>query len=291
MLLTNGGLVFVVWLGSSGIGGHDAHRIVFTGPVRGLAKGAEVQFNGIKVGEVKRIRLERDANHVLTDVSLDGDTPVRTNSVASIESQGISGVNDIQITAGSVARPLLRDATRDDPPVIRAKANAMSSLIQQGTEVVQRADEALDRVNRLLSDRNVADLSASTHDLRLLSDKIADSRTMIGHLQSASDKADAAMDDARAAAARVRGLADGDGRRAVTDAAAAMKELKATVADAHRAVAGLSGQGGALGQSAATTLQSLQQTSESLDALLRDLRQDPRGALGRGPGKERKLKL
>lgn len=290
-LLIIGGLVFAVWLGSSGIGGHDRYRIVFAGPVRGLAKGAEVQFNGIKVGEVKRIRIDpQDTGRVLADISVDNDTPVRVDSLASIESEGISGTNDIQITAGSRNRPLLRDASRDRPPVIRARADAMSSLIQGGTEVVQRAREALDRVNRMLSDRNVGDLTASLHDLRLLSDRLAANGAMIDHLSSASAKADAAMDDARAATGRVRALVDGDGRRAVASAADAMDELKATVRDAHAAVGSLSRQGGSLGASATSTLQALQQVSEELDGLVRDLRQDPRGTLGRGPGKERKLK-
>ena len=290
-LLIMGGLVFAVWLGSSGIGGHDRYRIVFTGPVRGLEKGATVQFNGIKVGEVKRVRIDpSDSRRVLTDISVEEDTPVRADSVASIESEGISGTNDIQITAGSSNRPLLRDVSRGDPPVIRAKSNAMSSLIQGGTEVVEHAREALDRINRLLSDRNVADLSASVRNLRLVSDRLAENGGMIDHLSSAAAKADATMDDARAAAARVRSLADGDGRRAVASAAEAMDELKSTVAEARAAVGELTRQGGALGTSATGTLQSLQRTSDALDGLINDVRQDPRGTLARGPGRERELK-
>src|SRR3546814_4699144 len=54
-------IVFVVWLGGSQFRrGHDLYRIMFVGPVRGLSKGGEVQFNGIKVGQIQNIRLDED---------------------------------------------------------------------------------------------------------------------------------------------------------------------------------------------------------------------------------------
>lgn len=286
-----GGLVFAVWLGGSGLGNRDTYRIVFTGPVSGLEKGGEVTFNGLKVGEIKRLRLAADdANHVLADISIDKNTPVRVDSLASIGMEGISGTSIVQISAGSPRRPLLRDVAGAKPPVIRAKADATASLLQGGEQVVKRATEALDRVNRLLSDQTVADVAAAARSLRSVSDDLAANRAMIGRAASAAAKADRAMDDARAAAAQVRRLADGDGRRAVASAADAMDDLKATVAEARTAVAGLSRQGGAMGASVTGTLQDLQRTSETLDALISDIRQDPRGVLGRGSGKERELK-
>ncbi len=286
-----GAIVFAVWLGGTGFSHRATYRIIFTGPVRGLGKGGEVEFNGLAVGEVKRVRLAGDdASRVLADVAIDRDVPVRVDSLASIEMEGISGTNIVQISAGTARLPLLTAAGRTDPPVIRAKPNATASLMQGGTEVVARATEALDRVNRLLSDRTVGDLAAAAHDLRGVSDELAANRATVGRAASAVAKADAAMDDLRAAAARVRLLADGDGRRAVTSAADAMDELKATVAEAHTMVGGLSKQSGTIGPSLTATLTDLQRTSESLDALIRDIRQDPRGTLGRGSGRERELK-
>lgn len=286
-----GGLVFAVWLGGAGVARRDTYRIDFTGPVRGLATGGDVDFNGLKVGEIKHLRLAaNDATHVLADVALDRGTPVRVDSLASIEMQGVSSTNIVQISAGSANRPLLLDASRARPPVIRARPDATATLLQGGEEVVKRATEALDRVNRILSDRTVADVAAAARDLRSVADELAANRGMIDHAGSAAAKADRAMDDVRAAAAQVRALADGDGRRAVRSAADAMDELKATVADARTAIAGLSKGGGALSASAAGTLQDLQRTSEALDALIRDIRQDPRGVLGRGSGRTRELK-
>src|SRR3546814_13693322 len=83
----------------------DEYRIIFDGPVRGLSEGGEVQFNGIPVGEITRISLDpRNPNRVLAGVRLREDTPVRVDSTAATESQGITGGSYIQISAGTPSK-------------------------------------------------------------------------------------------------------------------------------------------------------------------------------------------
>src|SRR3546814_18110802 len=76
-------IVFVVWLGGSQFRrGHDLYRIMFVGPVRGLRKGGDVQFNGIKVGQIQTIRLdEDDPNRVLHDTAVDRGEPEKSNTI------------------------------------------------------------------------------------------------------------------------------------------------------------------------------------------------------------------
>src|SRR3546814_15574508 len=65
------------------------------------------------VGQIGRIRLDgEDPNRVVTDIILTRGTPVRTDSLASTETQGISGDSIVQISAGTPAKPLLRKADR-----------------------------------------------------------------------------------------------------------------------------------------------------------------------------------
>jgi len=295
-LLLIGGLVFVVWLGNAQFGErNDRYRIIFQGPVRGISQGGEVQFNGIKVGEVKTVRLSpQDANKILVDVEVGHDTPVRTDSLASVEMQGISGVNAILISAGTTRQPLLRDVSRDDPPLIRSKPNALASLLQGGGKMVENATTALDRVNRLLSDQNIANLSGTMADLKRASGELAANRALFRDAASAVTKLDATMSDAQATMGSVRGLVDGDGRRAVANAADAAEELKATMVAARVVLASISTQSDTIGGSTlpqiGETMRSLQETSDSLDDLIRRIRQDPRGTLAKGSAREREVK-
>ena len=89
-----GALVFIVWLAQFSFNQtYDEYRINFRGPVSGLSKGGEVQFNGIKVGEITRIALDRrDPNLVVTDIQVEDGTPVRIDSTATTAAQGIIGL-------------------------------------------------------------------------------------------------------------------------------------------------------------------------------------------------------
>jgi len=282
-------LVFVVWLGGSAKQS-DSYRIVFQGPVRGLSVGGEVQFNGIKVGEIGGIRLdERDPNRVITDIELTRGTPVRVDSVASTESQGISGVSVVQISAGTPSKPLLKATNRSERPVIPSKRNAMSSLLQGGGQVLAGATEAMDRVKKLLSDRNIANISEAIQDVRLTTAELAANRAMFAHAGSALAKLDRAADDIRGAAASVRRIADGDGKRAFSDISQAANDLKSAVRDARGVIAKLGTQGADVGNNVNATLLTLQDTAETLDSLIREIRRSPREALTKNKGTELEL--
>ena len=294
-LLVIGGIVLAVWLGNVQVGNkNDRYRIVFQGPIRGVSKGGDVQFNGIKVGEVAAVRLSpADATKILVDVEIDHNTPVRTDSLGSTEMQGISGLNAVSISAGSNDKPLLHDVSHDDPPIIHSKPNALASLLQGGGQMVENASLALDRVNKLLSDRNIANLSGAVVDLKQVSGELAANRAMFGTAASAISRLDTTMVDAQATMGSVRNLVDGDGRRAVANAADAAAELKTTMTQARAVLANLSTQGNAIGSSTlpqiADTMHSLQETSDNLDSLIRRIQQDPRGTLIKGASKEREL--
>lgn len=294
-LLVIGGLVLAVWLGNVKVGREDEYRIVFPGPLRGVAKGAEVQFNGIKVGEVSVVQLlPEDTSKILVRIKVDRETPVRVDSTASTAMQGISGINSILISAGSPKRPLLRDVSQDDPPVILAKPNALASLLQDGGEVVNSAGQVLDRLNRLLSDRNVANLSGTMADLRKVSGELAANRAMFANAASAAAKLDATMTNAQMTMGHVDALVQGDGRRAFVNAADAAAELKLTVAEVRLAIAGLNTTNGTVGGTVlpqiSDTMRALQDLTQSADALLLSIRQDPRGTLFKGTSRERELK-
>jgi len=103
LALFMGLVIFVVWLAKLSFSrDYDLYDILFVGPVRGLSEGGEVHFNGIKVGEVSRIELDKtDPNRVIARARVTSDVPIKVDSYATLEPQGITGVNYVQITAGS----------------------------------------------------------------------------------------------------------------------------------------------------------------------------------------------
>jgi phospholipid/cholesterol/gamma-HCH transport system substrate-binding protein len=295
LLVLVAALAFVIWFGQLDFArDRDRYRVVFQGPVSGLSVGGEVQFNGIPVGRIERIRLDRsDPNRVFTDIQVDEGTPILVDSRASMEAQNISGIRVIQIRPGTAGGPLLRDISRDERPVISSEPGALSSLLHAGGQAVDEAIQALARLNRLLSDRTVANMQASIEDLRVTMDEIAANRAMIPNAASAIDRLNRATGSIDAAATSVRRAADGDGRRTLAEIAATAEELRTAIREARGAIASINAQSDALGTTTLpnvdATMLSLQQTSDDLDQLVRELRQNPRNLLGRDRGREREV--
>src|SRR4030095_384115 len=150
LILFVGLVIFVVWLARLQFTrDYDTYDILFQGPVRGLSQGGEVHFNGIKVGEVTKIALDRtNPSRVIARAKVTSDVPIRVDSYATLEPQGITGVNYVQITAGTPSKKLLKDTVpRGVVPRIRSERDTLSDLLAGGGNMVSRAVEALDRVN------------------------------------------------------------------------------------------------------------------------------------------------
>jgi phospholipid/cholesterol/gamma-HCH transport system substrate-binding protein len=305
LILTVALAVFVVWLARVRINAeYDLYDIVFQGPVRGLNEGGEVHFNGIKVGEVTKIALDKfNPRNVIARVRVTEDVPIRVDSYATLEPQGITGLNYVQITAGTGVRPLLKEADkprcerlglgRDCIPIIRSQRSAISDLLEGGGTVLTRTIEALDRVNRVLSDQNIKTFSASLSDAQAFTAELRERKAMLADAQSALQRIDTAADEIAKLSASTRGVIDGDGKRAIANLADAADEAKAATKDARAMIGRLQGPTtdfatNGLPQVTAAVIQ-LQTTAESLERLVNEVQSNPTGALGKGKAEEVKV--
>jgi len=144
--------VFVFWM-TNLAGGGKRYFIVFDGSVAGLTTGSSVGFNGIKVGEVQSMQLDpADARKVQVLISLHGDTPVRENSHASMQSLGLTGGTGIQITAGTPDSPFLVATAENPIPVIAADRGGGQGLFDAAPAVMNNANALLLRLNDLVAE-------------------------------------------------------------------------------------------------------------------------------------------
>ena len=102
---------FVFWFsGGDKPSNRKVFRIVFSSSVTGLSRGAYVLFNGLRVGEVTKIDLADNPSFVYALVELDPRTPVKTDTRARLEYQGLTGVASVALTGGSTTAA---DASRN----------------------------------------------------------------------------------------------------------------------------------------------------------------------------------
>jgi phospholipid/cholesterol/gamma-HCH transport system substrate-binding protein len=297
LILFIGLVIFVVWLARLRINAeYDLYDILFQGPINGLSQGGEVRFNGIKVGEVTKIALDRtNPARVIARARVTSDVPIRIDSYATLEPLGITGVNYVQITAGSPNKPLLKDTVpRGTIPIIRSQRSALSDLLQGGGTVLTRTIEALDRVNRVLSDENIKTFSQALSDTQAVTAELNRRRAIIGDAQKAVQDADAAIQQVNELVKSSQQLVDGDGRRSLKNIADAAEEAKVSAREVRGMIEKLQGPtsdfaNNGLPQVTAAVIQ-LRSAAEALQRLVDDIQSSPTGTLGKAPSEEVKVK-
>lgn len=293
MILFVGLVVFVFWLARLQFAQeYDNYDILFTEPVRGVSEGGEVHFNGIKVGEVTKLALDRrDPSRVIARVRITSEAPIRVDSRATLEPQGVTGVNNIQITAGTPSKKLLKTVTPEgEVPVILSQRSTLSGLLEGGGTVLSRTIEALDRINKVLSDQNIRTFSASMSDVQAVTAELRARKQLIADAQGALQSAEAAANEITRLAATTNELVDTDGRRTMKEAADAAEEVRAAARDVRSMVSQLEGPTSEFATTGlpqlTSTITTLQETSESLQRLIDEVNRSPRGALSKPPVKE-----
>lgn len=182
-----GAFVFLVWLGQFTFEQRfDDYQIVFEGGVSGIEKASEVRYSGIKVGEVTDVRLDpADPRRVIVQIRLTADTPVKEDTVASIESGILTGVGVIQLTGGSPESKTL--TSEEGPPIIPARLTGIQELAETAPNLLAAAASFLARGNALLSDKNRAAVAEVLENARVFSVRL---ETVMTNIENASARLD-----------------------------------------------------------------------------------------------------
>ena len=163
---------FVYWLhNTGGLGERTAYRVRFESTVSGLLTGAAVLFNGIRVGEVTDLRLDPDdPKQVTATITVVASTPVRTDTQAGLEFQGLSGVPVISLRGGAAGAGHLISA-KGDAPTLVADPTAGQSMTEAARQALRRIDTILaDNSDSLKS--SLANLNTFTGALARNSDRV-----------------------------------------------------------------------------------------------------------------------
>lgn len=177
-------LGFLLWFAQIGPDRRFAYYDVYFRDVSGLVLSSDVLFAGLPVGRVSEIRLAPE-NPLPVRVRLEvrEDTPVRSDSQASLEVQGVTGVALVAVSAGSAEAPLLAATTPSGVPVIASGRSALQALGDDGPQIISRLNQAAGQLTELLGAENQARVAA-----------------ILTNVEQSSGRLDQAMDDVAAAA-------------------------------------------------------------------------------------------
>ncbi|MCD7100275.1 MlaD family protein [Stenotrophomonas sp. MMGLT7] len=144
------------------------YRVVFREAVTGLTVGSPVQYNGIAVGSITELTLApNDPRQVVARVRLNSTTPIKTDTRAKLAITSLTGPAIIQLSGGTPEATPLTEVDKSDAPIIQTSPSALQNIADTANRIVERMDQ-------VLSDANVASISATLKNLETISGTIAD---------------------------------------------------------------------------------------------------------------------
>lgn len=290
----------------------------------GLEVGADVTLRGIRVGRVEDYGLPgSDLTRVRVQIRVDRRAPLRTNTVAVVTRNFVTGIASITLVGGDPPGELLVAVPEGETlPVIGEGRSDMQEIAGRVNKVGEAATIAIANLNQLLAAenrdavmatvRNLGDLAAGINQRLASLDRTL---TRVGlaaaDVGQAATQIDGALASVSQAAADVGSAATGLGQAGERVAAVAERggqrldstlvETERAVADAQRTFARIAGAIDTLQQQVLSATGRLEGTAGNIDdqlsaavtelrlsvetgARLLDRLREPRAAL-LGPGK------
>lgn len=257
---------FILWVARLNEGAKNEYDIYFKQSVDGLAKGSEVAYAGVPVGQIAQIELwPQDPSFVRVRIKVDKKVPITVGTAATIQGS-FTGVSDIQLEGAVKGAPLLTEPGPDGVPVIPTKRGGLGEILSNAPLLMERLATLTENLNQLLSDENrrsvtgilhntdkmTRDLSAATPEVRKtlteLQGTLGQATQTLAAFQGVAGKADALL------GTEGNSLA-GQLRQTLASAQKSMDQLNATMAHAQPALDQVS-----------------QQTLPAAEAAIRDLR-------------------
>jgi phospholipid/cholesterol/gamma-HCH transport system substrate-binding protein len=144
--------IVAVWLGRPGNRDDVTYRIRFPDSVSGLAAGDTVKFRGVDVGTVGTLDIDpMDPRLVRVDVRLRKDTPVKTDTRASLAMKGITGVVFVELNGGDpAAKTLLEVTPGNEVPEIVSERTGLKAMIDGLPKVVEKFSALEDQLGKVV---------------------------------------------------------------------------------------------------------------------------------------------
>jgi phospholipid/cholesterol/gamma-HCH transport system substrate-binding protein len=272
ILLLGGLAIAALWLARGQFAQNtERYETYFASVGTGLGPGSAVRVNGVQVGHVESVRLDpEDPTHVRVILNVDPNAPIRSDSVASVEIQSLTGTAAIEISAGSKNAPEIALQPGHSYPVIWSRESNLEQIVNAVPQLMAKLNDIADQFRQVLSKPNQEALTQTLDNLQQVTAEAAARRNDIGKLieqgAAGAESLRRAIDNLSGLAPRLNSVAD--------QADTTIRSLNGLVQDNR----------GALRNFTQTGLPEIQQLVAQTQGLVADLRRTV-DELGRNPSR------
>jgi phospholipid/cholesterol/gamma-HCH transport system substrate-binding protein len=123
--------------------------------VTGLELDSNVRYRGVPVGRVRDIRIDpANIERIRVTIEVRADTPVKTDTKATLELQGLTGGIYVLLNEGTQEAAELPKTMIAPYPEIGSRRSALAQIFQGAPELIAKGSLLLDRATLLFSDEN-----------------------------------------------------------------------------------------------------------------------------------------
>ncbi len=202
-------IVFVatIWLtGKQGSEPTVDYSMYFESDVGGLMLGGPVYFLGVKVGAVTAMTIiPGNPMRIRVDAKVIKKTPINKGTYATLELQGITGVAVIKLKADPGEHGPLEPVKGEENLLIETRDSGFNALLQKAPGIVEKLDDVLVNVNKLLSSENRDNVGKVLDDFAAVSGALSDQKEAIEQIPESMN---AAIQDLRESLTLLKSMAE-----------------------------------------------------------------------------------
>jgi phospholipid/cholesterol/gamma-HCH transport system substrate-binding protein len=172
----------VLWLssGNSYSTSYDIYQTYTRDSVAGLNLNAPVRYRGVEVGRVSKIALApNNVEQVQLTLAIEHGTPVKVDTLAVLQTQGLTGLAFVELTGGSRDAPVLITQNNDKYPVIKSGPSLMTRLDSAITSLLTNLNRSSENLNDLMDEENRRAFKHALADITIFSRTLAARSAMI----------------------------------------------------------------------------------------------------------------
>jgi len=238
LLMIAAAFSFVMWLAKVEIDREFNHyTIYFEGSVSGLSAAGEVRYNGVPVGTVQTIAIDpKNPGRVKVGIEVASTTPVKEDSVAVLELQGITGVSYVQLSGGSPESAALVKKPGEDRAVIASKASQIDELFSGAPELVNRVIYLVNEATLLFDKNNRKAIGEILANLEEVSGTVADRSDEIDEMLASASKMTSELQKAAASTNKLLASLEDDVSTLTESADVTLSMVRGTLSSADETV-------------------------------------------------------
>jgi phospholipid/cholesterol/gamma-HCH transport system substrate-binding protein len=155
-------VIIVLWLfGYRANESYKTYLILTKYSVNGLSQNSLVKYKGVDVGSVEKIDIDPDNPEIVRIfIKVKSSIPIKTDTVATVSAQGLTGLASIDLTGGTKNAPLLETVDHHEYPIIKSRMSELQKISQALPSVLESANTLIKNMSEVFNKNNRQQISS-----------------------------------------------------------------------------------------------------------------------------------